>query len=55
MTDKPVVVAICGASGVFCIVRLIKVPAQAGCGIPVELTDGGIMVPAHEMGYDPAK
>jgi 4-hydroxy-3-polyprenylbenzoate decarboxylase len=53
MTDKPVVVGICGASGVAYGIRLIKALVEAKTGILVLLSDGGRKVLSHEMGYDP--
>lgn len=55
MSDKPIVVAITGASGVIFSVRLIKALAQAGVPLLVILSDAGQKVLSHEMGYDPAQ
>lgn len=52
MKEGPVVVAISGASGALYGVRLIKALLEQGCSILVLLSDGGIKVLAHEMGYD---
>ncbi len=61
MIDKPIaptapiVVAISGASGAIYSVRLIKALIEVNTSLIVILSDAGIKVLAHEMGYDPRK
>ncbi len=55
MTDKCVVVAISGASGALYGVRLIRALAKSDVNVLVILSDGGLNVLAHEMGYDPGQ
>lgn len=52
MTNPRIIVAISGASGVVYGVRLIKALAETGAGILVILSDAGLKVLNHEMGYD---
>ncbi len=55
MTDKCVVIAISGASGALYGVRLIRALAQSDVKVLVILSDSGLKVLAHEMGYDPGQ
>jgi len=53
MTDKTIVVAISGASGAIYGIRLIKTLIEIDARVLVILSDAGVKVLAHEMGYDP--
>ncbi len=55
MIDKTIVVAISGASGAIYSIRLIKALIEANAQLQVILSDAGIKVLAHEMGYDPTQ
>ncbi len=52
MKDKTIVVAISGASGSIYSIRLIKALIDAKINLMVILSDAGIKVIEHEMGYD---
>ena len=53
MNDFRIITAITGASGSVYGVRLIKALTQAGAQTLVILSNAGIQVMSHEMGYDP--
>ncbi|MCF6247461.1 MAG: UbiX family flavin prenyltransferase [Desulfobacula sp.] len=52
MSNKTIVVAISGASGAIYSIRLIKAFIEAQIGLLIILSDAGIKVLEHEMGYD---